>query len=1209
MDKLFKPERLDIDPSSTNASKVYLHWIKTFENFVSQIRQENVNKLQLLVNFVSPLVYQYIEECQTYDAAISILRSTFVKPANEIYARHLLATRRQQSGESLDEYLHVLKKLSKDCNFTGVTAVQYRDEYIRDSFITGLLSPAIRQRLLENKSLDLQTMFDQARALESAQMSMKSYSGELITSPVTASVRTPDEQSNFLEYSSCASSQNTCCYFCGLSKHVRSKCPARDQTCNKCRKKGHFARVCKNKNFSSSSAVQSSLSDIADKETDITPYLASIVGASSTLSKSTVEVKLEGKIWKALVDTGSEESFVHPDVVRASSLAVHERGKRISMAASNLSVKTHGICMVDLKIGEQSYNGVQLSVLPDLCTDMILGHDFQALHKSINIEFGGTHPPLSICGLAAMDIEPPELFANLTDDCHPIATKSRRYSEEDRKFIDLEVGKLLKEGIIENSNSPWRAQVLVARSENHKKRLVIDYSATINKFTLLDAYPLPKISDLVNTIAQYKVFSTVDLKSAYHQVRIRESDKKFTAFEANGGFYQFTRIPFGVTNGVACFQRTIDTLIREEKLTGVFPYLDDVTICGKDQVEHDKNLELFMRAVSRRGLTCNVDKCAFSTSKISILGSVIENGNIRPDPERLRPLVDLPVPKDKKSLQRAMGFFSYYSGWIQNFSEKIRPLVGIDKFPLGSVEEQAFRRLKGDIAHSVMFPIDESVPFVVETDASDSTIAATLSQGGKPVAFFSRTLHGSELAQAAVEKEAKAVVEAVRHWKHFLTYKHFSLITDQQSVSYMFGNSKKNKIKNDKIQRWKIELSCYSFDIHYRPGVENVSADALSRSCAIGNPDRLRKLHGDLCHPGVTRFYHFVRMKNLPFSLEDVKSVSNSCKTCCECKPRYHRPESANLIKATQPFERLNVDFKGPLPSTNCNKYFLMVVDEFSRYPFVFPCADMTSATIIKCFTQLFVLFGVPNYIHSDRGSSFISAELKDFLSSKGVATSRTSSYNPQGNGQCERFNGTVWSAITLALHSRNLPPKFWQVVLPDVLHSIRSLLCTATNSTPHERFLGFQRRSSSGCSIPSWLTAGDTALLKQHVRTSKTDPYVEEVTLVHVNPQYAHVRHANGKETTVSLKHLAPPGVDCSSLNPNGQIGDVNISDGHCDISSTKMTDVPLPEPLEGKLGDTINDTEGAEDSAAQPENSEPLRRSERVRRAPERLDLSRKC
>ena len=185
----------------------------------------------------------------------------------------------------------------------------------------------------------------------------------------------------------------------------------------------------------------------------------------------------------------------------------------------------------------------------------------------------------------------------------------------------------------------------------------------------------------------------------------------------------------------------------------------------------------------------------------------------------------------------------------------------------------------------------------------------------------------------------------------------------------------------------------------------------------------------------------------------------------------------------------------------------------------------MTASTVVTCFTQLFSLFGVPSYIHTDQGSNFMSKEVKDFLLQKNVATSRTTPYNPEGNGQIESLNGTLWKSVTLALQSLGLPQSCWQDVLPDALHSIRSLLCTSTNATPHERFLLFQRRSTTGASVPTWLTESQTALLSRYVRRSKQDPLCEEVELLEVNPSYAHVRKSDGTEKTVSIKHLAPPG------------------------------------------------------------------------------------
>ena len=1220
MEKVLRPDKLELDINTSingkNANK-FNHWKTTMDHFMDSLAATaNTEELKyrVLINYISPDIFPHVSNLNHYGQAIEALQSLFVKTKNANYARHCLASRKQHDGESVEHYLMELNTLSKDCDFKAVNAEQHCNESIRTAFIAGLKSNHIRQRLLE----ETKTLAETTKSAVTFEQALRESEHYNSTSAGHLAASTPfvPELAHFDGISSVKSviqgsepnyvaamynnppkiDNRSSCPNCGYGQHARRNCPARDANCNSCSRKGHFSRVCRSSkrgNYNSitkphSAAVPSVVQSAEQPSTSsyndylhaptYTPHLAAINHYPPTLHQSVVNVKVNNSInANLLIDTGSSGSFISKCFVDKLGVVVHERNDTITLASGNHVSKTLGACKVNITLNNHNLENVHLLVIDKLCCDIIIGHDVLCKHEKLTIQFNGPSPPIelpsssssnTLCLLSKANIDPPPLFDNVQDDIRPITCSSRKFSEPEQEFIQKTVDTLLAEGTVRPSNSPWRAQVLVVdlNKPHTKPRMVVDYSRTINRFTLLDAYPLPNLDSVISRVARFKVFSSFDLKSAYYQIPIQENEKHYTAFEAAGKLLEFNVIPFGVKNGVAAFQRVIDGIIEKEGLQGTFAYLDNIIAAGKTQDEHDKNVENFLRVVEKYGLTLNESKTIKSVTSIQTMGYLVSENTIKPDPERMAPLLNLPIPNDSGSLKRALGLFSYYSRWVDRFSDRIHSLVGSPVFPLSQECIDAFEDIKKTIADScIVCPSDNEV-LVLESDASDYALSASLNQGGKPVAFFSRTLKPHERKHPAVEKEACAIVEACKKWNHYLAGKKFLLITDQQAVSFMFSSQNHGKIKNDKIQRWRIELSSLDFDIRYRPGPENVTADCLSRAycSAVSQYPKLSQIHSDLCHPGIVRLYHFVRSKNMPYSIDDVKRVTAECIHCAKIKPQFIRPINPPLIEATKPFDRLSCDFKGPLPSVSCNRYLFVVVDEYSRFPFAFACPDMESSTVIKRLSEIFSIFGTAGYTHSDNGPSLISHELRNFFLDHNIGYSNSTKYNPQGNGQVERYNGVIWKSIQLALASKNLPLTQWELVIPEVLHSQRTLLCTATNQTPHERLFSFQRRSASGSSVPSWLLEQQKVLVKRHARKTKYEPLCDEADLIAVNPTHAKVKYNSGREDTVSLRHLAPlpvVGTDASNDFPSGSTVMVKAKDSKPQNPIQPPSCVPISE------------------------------------------------
>ena len=552
-----------------------------------------------------------------------------------------------------------------------------------------------------------------------------------------------------------------------------------------------------------------------------------------------------------------------------------------------------------MSVEETTFSEV-IFVAEQLCDSAILGSSVLAKFQSLTINYGGLAPPLIVASQYSdsfsdetagfVKIDPFPIFT-LTEDAVPVRYASRFKTELDKQFIADEISKLLKAGIVEESQSPWRSQVVISTTANHKKRLCIDYASTINRFFNPDGYPIPVIDELLSRVSNWKWYSYIDLKSAYHQLRLRKAKQPITAFEANGKLYQFTRLAFGITNGVPAFQRTIDRKI--DGFVGVVADIDDVVVGGTTKAEHDANLQAFMARAKEFGLVLNTAKCKFNTHDLKFLGHHFRKGTVSPDIKRWESLLNFPTPSTMKELERFVGLSVYYSKWIPKFSKFAEPLVIAKRDGLLQLQKDALdciHDIKKAIPKAILWISDRQKPFLLETDASGTALGGVLSQEGRPVAFVSHKLSDQEKHWSAIEKEAYAIVWCTQKCRQYLIDSKYTIFTDQQGVSYLFDSRSKSSIKNSKLCRWRIALLEYTFDIQCRAGRLNNIADAMSRVCAYADADLekpfisgnidyiLSQVHDKMGHPGYARTMGFIqRIANIPGLQLKVKQHIEKC--------------------------------------------------------------------------------------------------------------------------------------------------------------------------------------------------------------------------------------------------------------------------------------------------------------------------------------------
>ncbi|GJU54673.1 putative reverse transcriptase domain-containing protein [Tanacetum coccineum] len=434
-----------------------------------------------------------------------------------------------------------------------------------------------------------------------------------------------------------------------------------------------------------------------------------------------------------------------------------------------------------------------------------------------------------------------EFHIDLVPGAAPVARAPYRLAPSEMKELADQLQELSDKGFIRPSSSPWGAPVLFVKKKDGSLRMCIDYRE-LNKLTVKNRYPLPRIDDLFDQLQGSSVYSKIDLRSGYHQLKVREEDISKTAFRTRYGHYEFQVMPFGLTNAPAVFMDLMNRVCKPYLDKFVIVFIDDILIYSKSKQEHEEHLKIILELLKKEELYAKFSKCEFWLPKVQFLGHVIDNKGIHVDPAKIESVKDWASPKTPTEIRQFLGLAGYYRRFIEGFSKIAKPMTKLTqkkvKFEWGDKQEAAFQLLKQKLCSAPILALPEgSEDFIVYCDASKKGLGAVLMQREKVISYASRQLKIHEKNYTTHDLELGAVVFALKIWRHYLYGTKCTVFTDHKSLQHILNQ----KELNMRQRRWLELLSDYDCDIRYHPGKANVVADALSRK-ERESPLRVRAL-------------------------------------------------------------------------------------------------------------------------------------------------------------------------------------------------------------------------------------------------------------------------------------------------------------------------------------------------------------------------------